>query len=155
MSIKFYPEDQQDSGTLGILFPMNGNVKGSSGGFFNMSRTTEEQAVTNYINLLLTRKGERYFLPDFGIGLQLFIFEQNTPAIRMEIEHEIRTQSAYWLPYIHHKSIEILDKAAPIASSADPENGIEIVLTFSVTEQGANKQIRIFNEGGRVSTSIE
>ena len=155
MAIKYYPEDQQDSGTIGIKFPMNGNVAGSSGGFFNMSRTTEEQAVTNYINLLLTKPGERYFLPEFGIYLQGFLFDQNTPATRMKIEHEIRTQSAYWLPYIENHEIEILDKASIIGSSNDPEQGIQIVITFSVTENLANKTIRIFSEGGRISTIVE
>ena len=72
--LKYYPEDRSRySGTLAVKLPMNGSKKGS---FFNMSHTTEEQAVSNYINLLLTRKGERLMQPQFGIGIQDYLFDQ-------------------------------------------------------------------------------
>lgn len=154
MAIKYYPEDLNDN-TIGLKFPLNGSTAGSNGGFFNTSRTTEDQAVTNYTNLLLTRKGERFMQPDFGVGLQLFLFEQNTPAIRSEIEFEINNQSAYWLPHITNHKIEVLEKADIIGSSNDPETGIQIVITFSVSEALANRTITIFEENGRIATIVE
>lgn len=60
IDIKYYPEDtNKDSGTLGIKLPMNAIDK-KSGGTFSMSHTTEEQSISNFINLLLTKSGERY-----------------------------------------------------------------------------------------------
>lgn len=86
MPIKFYPEDLKSaSGFIGIKLPMNGSDRG----IFNMSRTTEDQAVSNYVNLLLTKKGERYMQPEFGVGLPFYLFEPNTPALRIELEAEI------------------------------------------------------------------
>lgn len=152
--IKYYPEDErEDYGFIGAQFPLNGQQSKTVGGFFNMSRTTEEQSVTNYINLLLTRKGERYFLVNFGVGLQDYLFEQNTEAIRTEIEFEIERQSAYWLPYIKNQRIEVLGRSNSV--NGDEENAIQIIITFSVENSNANKTIIIFAQDGRIVTNIE
>lgn len=152
--IKYYPEDErEDYGFIGAQFPLNGQQSKTVGGFFNMSRTTEEQSVTNYINLLLTRKGERYFLVNFGVGLQDYLFEQNTEAIRTEIEFEIERQSAYWLPYIKNHKIEVLGRSNSV--NGDEENAIQIIITFSVENSNANKTIIIFAQDGRIVTNIE
>ena len=152
--IKYYPEDErEDYGYIGALFPLNGQQSKTVGGFFNMSRTTEEQSVTNYINLLLTRKGERYMLPSFGVGLQDYLFEQNTEAIRTEIEFEIERQSAYWLPYIKNHKIEVLGRSNSV--NGDEENAIQIIITFSVENSNANKTITVFAQDGRIVTSVE
>lgn len=154
MAYKRYPEDEDDQ-VIGLKFPMNGKSGGSNGGFFNTSRTTEDQAVTNYINLLLTRQGERVFQPNFGVGLQYYLFEQNTEANRTEIEFRIRQQAAYWLPHIVNHNVQVLPRAKPGIVSGDAENAIQIVITFSVTEQHANKTITIFQENGRISTIVD
>ena len=152
--IKYYPEDErEDYGFIGAKFPLNGQQSKTVGGFFNMSRTTEEQSVTNYINLLLTRKGERYMLPSFGVGLQDYLFEQNTEAIRTEIEFEIERQSAYWLPYIKNHKIEVLGRSNSV--NGDEENAIQIIITFSVENSNANKTITVFAQDGRIVTNIE
>jgi len=153
LAIKYYPED--DTGFVGIKFPMNGRGRNTSDGFFNMSRTTEEQAVSNYINLLLTRPGERYMQPDFGIGIQKYLFEQNTGGNRKLIEAEIRRQSAFWLPYIFNKSIVVSTGKDLPGLAADAENAIHIVITFSVTEFGANQTIILFEQGGRTNFRLQ
>jgi len=145
-AIKYYPEDN-DFGSLGIKFPMNNTGGGSNGGIFNMSYTTEDQAVSNYINLLLTRKGERYMQPNFGIGIQEKIFEQSTSVLQNDIELEIKHQAGFWLPYIINHKIDVrLGTEYDIpALGGDSDHGIQIVITFSVTESGANRTITIFN----------
>lgn len=151
---KSYPEDTIGNGFLAIKLPMNNDGK-TSGGMFNMSTTTEEQAVSNYINLLMTRKGERYMQPEFGIGIQLFLFEPNTEIIRTEIESEIHRQCSFWLPYIINHKIDVRDRAnVPGLNSTDAENGIQIVITFSVTESGANRVITLFGLNGQININI-
>lgn len=150
--LKYYPEDRSRySGTLAVKLPMNGSKKGS---FFNMSHTTEEQAVSNYINLLLTRKGERLMQPQFGIGIQDYLFEPNTEGVRSKIEFEIFRQSGFWLPYIINHSIDVRPRATVLGLNGDPENAIQIVITFSVTESGANKQLVIFQTQGRTNVEL-
>ena len=154
MPIKYYPEDEQNSNFIGIKFPTNGNVS-SNGGFFNMSRTTEEQAVTNYINLLLTKRGERYMQPSYGIGLPYRLFEPNTAQLRQLIKLEIEQQSAIWLPYIINHNIEVQDGIDILGMNpTDAENGIRILIEFSVTEKGANRQITVFQDNGKVQYQV-
>ena len=62
---KSYPPDTT-KGTLGIKLPMNSKT---GRGVFNMSYNTEDQSVSNFVNLLMTRQGERYMQPEFGVGL--------------------------------------------------------------------------------------
>lgn len=153
--IKYYPEDDKNFGYIGIKFPMNGRGDNKSG-FFNMSRTTEEQAVTNYINLLLTKKGERYMQPEYGIGIQYRLFEPNTEALRTELEFEIYRQSGLWLPYIQNHRIEVRDRVdIPGISGTDAENAIQIVISFSVLNSNANKTITFFQENGNVQYLID
>jgi phage baseplate assembly protein W len=153
MALKYYPEDDANN-TLGILLPMNGRSDRASDGFFAMSRTTEEQAISNYINLLLTKRGERYMQPEFGIGIQFYLFEQNVDALRLELESEIARQAGFWLPYIINHNIDVRPKADIPGLNGDAENALQIVITFSVTEAGANRTIALFEKGGRITYSL-
>ena len=120
-----------------------------------MSRTTEEQAVTNYINLLLTKRGERYMQPSYGIGLPYRLFEPNTAQLRQLIKLEIEQQSAIWLPYIINHNIEVQDGIDILGMNpTDAENGIRILIEFSVTEKGANRQITVFQDNGKVQYQV-
>jgi phage baseplate assembly protein W len=151
VAVKYYPEDiGKEFGTLGIKFPMNNLGGKSNGGMFNMSYTTEEQAVSNYVNLLLTRKGERYMQPNYGIGIQDSLFEQSTDVIQQDIELEIKHQAGYWLPYIiNHQILVNLGRDVQIPTlGGESDNGIHVVITFSVTESGANRTITIFQTDG-------
>lgn len=151
MKIKYYPEDDaREYGSIGFKFPINGRGV-SNLGFFNVSRTTEEQAVSNYINLLLTKKGERYMHPLYGIGIQLYLFEPNTDLIIGEMRAEIQRQSAYWLPYIVNHNIDI--KTAEQMYD-DRDNSVRISITFSVTDSGANQTIEIYQRGGITTAQV-
>lgn len=155
-NIKYYPEDiKKPYATLGIKLPTNGEL-GSSFRVFNMSRTTEEQAISNYINVLLTFPGERYMQPDFGVGLQRFLFENKIDKTIFGIRSAIEEQAARWLPYIINEDIQIITSEngdIPSLGSND-ENGINIVITFRVTEFGANRTISIFPSQGKVQYSV-
>lgn len=152
--IKYYPEDfSEDYGTLGIKFPMNARGDNNSG-MFNLSYTTEDQAISNYINLLMTKKGERYMQPEYGIGLPYRLFEPNTDALQVDIEFEIRSQAEIWLPYIFNRSVEVRTAYEIPSLGADVEHGIQIVINFSVTEVGANRAITVFNASGITNVEV-
>lgn len=147
ITIKLYPEDFRAEGSLAVKLPMNGNRSNSNSGLFNVSYTTEEQAVSNYINLLLTKPAERFMQPVFGIGIQLYLFEQNTDDFHFELDTLIREQTSIWLPYIIVDDLQIINKAFS-GTESDTEHGINIVIRFRVTESGANRLIEIYNLNG-------
>ena len=158
MAVKYYPEDfNRGSGAIGVKLPMNNRTVNSYGGLFELSYTTEEQAISNYINLLLTKPGERYMQPSFGVGLQLKLFEQIDEGVLNDIELEIRQQTQYWLPYIIVKNVVVSNETelSGLGLGDELENTVTINITFSVTESGANKTISIFNVDGVSRVLVE
>ena len=90
--------------TYGINFPFLQSPKGN---YLRLTETTDEEIRTDLVHLLLTRRGSRYFLPDFGTRLYEYIFEPRDGAtfedIRSEIEEQIRT----YIPNLTINSITI------------------------------------------------
>jgi phage baseplate assembly protein W len=72
--------------TYGINFPFRQSLNGK---YLSLSEDTDQEIRSNLIHLLLTRKGYRYFLPDFGTRLYEYIFEpldgETFDAIKQEI----------------------------------------------------------------------
>lgn len=157
-TLKYYPQDEHiQEGYLGIKLPMNNSLGNSKDQLFNLSKTTEEQAISNYINLLFTKPGERYMQPEFGVGIQRYLFEQDVDVVRSELEDLIRAQADFYLPYIFNDNIEVLSGASDTVPELGPEseNSLYIRITFRVTESGANKTVVIFNTDDIVRFNIE
>ena len=51
-------------------------------------------------SLILTSPGENISDPNYGVGLRRFMFEQNIPSVRAEIQSKIITQIGKYLPYL-------------------------------------------------------
>ena len=88
--------------------------------------------------ILLTGQGERLRRPNFGAGLERFLFEPNTPATWRAIEESIRRNLERWEPRL---------KVETITVGADPDNAEAALatLTFTLVATG---------EAGRTSLSI-
>jgi phage baseplate assembly protein W len=61
-----------DGITYGLTFPFRDSFDGK---YLDLSDYNDEEVRSNLIHLLLSRKGSRYYLPDFGTRLYEFIFE--------------------------------------------------------------------------------
>ncbi len=142
MNFKLHPADyNKHNSTLGLKLPTNSIKSDNISGIFNMSNTTEDQAVSNYVNLLLTKPGERYMQPEFGVGLYLYIFENNTTELAFLLKTKIEEQASMWLPYIINDDILIKDY---YEQEGNDKQGINIIIKFRATESGANKTISAF-----------
>ena len=135
--------------TLGIKLPFNKYPGGSRAvgaaynspanqgtGLFELSVSTEDQASSNLINLLLTSKGERIFQPDFGTDIQKKLFENMTDEFEIGLETQLREDINRWLPYLQ---IVTLDVERDIDA-----HSVLIRLVFRISENGANIEIVIF-----------
>jgi phage baseplate assembly protein W len=109
--------------TYGIDFPFRDSEKGY---FLKMTETPEREIRANLIHLLLTRKGSRYYLPDFGSRLYEFIFDQNDMVTWGLIESEIRESINKYIPNLDITSINVIpaenDIENPTYSSQDDED---------------------------------
>ena len=92
--------------TYGINFPFRESYVGR---YLDISDTTEEEVRSNLIHLLLTRKGYRYYLPDFGTRLYEYIFEPLDGPTFSEIEGEIRDSVEKYMPGVQITNISITD----------------------------------------------
>lgn len=101
-------------------------------GIFKTLYTTNDQAKANIRNLLLTRKGERYNLINFGTNLLSIVFQPSTPDIKELIDLEINDALSYWLPYIVVQDLEIL------TVEDDPTLLHTIKITLKYTVDGFN-----------------
>lgn len=82
-----------------------------------------EQNVRESIRvILLTRQRERLLLPDFGGGLDRYLFEPNTPGTRQRLSEEIERALAHWEARIRVEAVNVeTDDRDPSAAIATIE----------------------------------
>lgn len=90
--------------TFGIEFPFKDSEVGD---FVRMTENREKEIRSNLIHLLLTKKGSRYFLPDFGTRIYEYIFEQNDFLTFNKLQEEIYDSIKKYIPNITIKSLVI------------------------------------------------
>ena len=90
--------------TYGINFPFRDSYDGK---YLDLSGLNEEEIRTDLVHLLLTRKGTRYFLPNFGTRLYEYIFEPLDGPTFSELESEIRSSVEEFIPGITITKMDI------------------------------------------------
>ena len=88
---------------VGITLPIQ---KGETG-YFRQSFQTFDQIKSNIKNLLLTKKGERVFQPDFGSGIHDLLFNPATERFEEDVENTINEALEKWLPYVIVEDIDV------------------------------------------------
>jgi phage baseplate assembly protein W len=105
-----------DGRTYGINFPFKDSLNGK---YLDLSDTADEEVRSNLIHLLLSRKGSRYFLPDFGTRLYEYIFEPLDGPTFTDIEAEIRDSVEKYIPNLIINGVTI--------TSTETEEGNDVV----------------------------
>lgn len=79
--------------------------------------------------VLLTGKGERVMLPEFGAGLRRYVFEPNSPATHRALELEVRKSLIDWEPRIDVKRVQ---------ASASPDQANLVLLEIDFVVRATN-----------------
>jgi phage baseplate assembly protein W len=88
---------------IGITLPIQiGNM-----GYFQQSFDTLVQVKSNFLNLILTRKGERVHQPEFGCGIHDYLFEQLTPENIEGARLSVVTAVERWMPFLELIQFEL------------------------------------------------
>jgi phage baseplate assembly protein W len=83
----------------GKYININYPFKDSKRGFFLELNDNDNNAVkADLMHLILTTKGQRLYMPDFGTNLIKFIFEPNDGITHGEIKDEIKDTVKRYLP---------------------------------------------------------
>jgi phage baseplate assembly protein W len=121
-----------DGTTYGINFPFRDSYEGN---YLSLSQTSDDEIRSNLIHLILTRKGTRYYLPDFGTRLYEYLFEPLDGPTFSDIEAELRSSVEEYLPGLTLTNISITP-----ASEGEEDKG------FYVNDNG-QKEFRVTNIG--------
>ena len=156
---KSYLPDQKTDRAVGIKLPLNKDtyerirtgvyiepiVKNK--GIFTQSYSTEEQAISNMINLLLTRPGERPMQPKFGSPIPDYQFEPNSPGNQHALQNGVEETIKLWLPYIDLISVTVQYGTSVKFPHHNDEHTAAISISFRITKAGANRTITIYTDG--------
>jgi phage baseplate assembly protein W len=108
---------------IGVKVPIRmGNT-----GFFEQTFSSIEEAKSNMINLLLTRKGERPMQPDFGTNIYNYLFDQITSDLSNNIQQEVTDAVTTWLPYV-----ELTEVVVDASAENIDRNKIDISISFGL-----------------------
>lgn len=89
---------------ININFPF----KNSTDGFYLDMNSSDAAAIkADLLHLILTRKGQRLYNPDFGTDLLKFIFEPNDTLTLNSITQEIKTVVNKYLPKLKINEISV------------------------------------------------
>lgn len=89
---------------ININFPFKDSNKGN---FIDLTKTDADAIKADLMHLILTRKGERLYLPDFGTNLLKFIFEPNDGITHSQIKLEITETVKKYLPNLQINEIAV------------------------------------------------
>jgi phage baseplate assembly protein W len=106
---------------LGLMLP----IQLGSGGYFKTTTDPVVQVRINLINLLLTKKGERPFQPDFGCDLPKLFFESLTDDKLAESFAIIQTAVNMWMPFVQ------IDDVIPIQSESN-NHKVDIKVEYTI-----------------------
>ena len=109
-----------------------------SGDGFTMIKQIKPLIKQNLKMLLLTNPGERVMEPDFGVGLNQYLFEYFTQSTYEKIETRIKEQVATYMPAIRITKIDF-GNPAPDANKLGfsveysiPNIGVRDLLEFTI-----------------------
>ncbi len=108
---------------INIDFPFRDSDKGF---YFKLNRTEKDAIRSDLLHLLLTNKGERLYMPDFGSDLKKFIFEPNDGITHIDIKNNINETIKKYIPNLIIDSIEFKNN--------DIEELIVVEVKYTVTE---------------------
>ena len=115
--------------SLGFPFRLDGNGR--------IAWSEGEQNVRESIEVLLrTDKRERIALPDFGAGLQRWLFAPNTPDTHARIAHAVDQTLRRWEPRIALEGVSV-------AASATEATTAIATITYRLVASGERSRIAV------------
>ena len=77
---------------------------------YALTKNFKEVARQNLKMVVLTNPGERIMIPDFGVGIKTYLFENADTSVFEDIEEKIRQQARTYVPYITIDTINFLSE---------------------------------------------
>jgi len=108
---------------INIKFPFSDSEKGY---FLELNKIDKRAIKSDLMHLLLTNKGERLYMPEFGTNLKKYLFEPNIETVSSDIRTEIQTAISKYIPNLQVDRLEVLPKQ-------DNEHAVFVRIEYTVT----------------------
>lgn len=89
---------------INIKFPIQENPLGF---YLDSNTTTKDSIKSDILHVLLTRKGDRFFDPEFGTNLYTYLFEPNDEITVSGIKREANECLSYAMPNIKIEELSV------------------------------------------------
>lgn len=109
---------------INIHYPFRNSPQGF---FLDLNDTDTDAVKSDLLHIILTRKGQRLYKPDFGTDLLKFIFEPEDGMTLNNIKGEIISEVKKYLPSVSVDNITI-------AESEDNEHAAILTIDFTITD---------------------
>jgi phage baseplate assembly protein W len=118
---------------FGLNYPIGKNK--SSGGFFQKT-SGYETIKASITQLLLTERGERVMLPNFGCSLKRYLFRPLDSMLFVQIKDEIVDSITSYTKDVKILKVAVfeLDKI-----NLDGSHGLRVILTLALSQEAQNQ----------------
>lgn len=110
--------------TINIKYPFQTSKKGY---FVELNDTDNAAIKSDLLHLILTPKGRRFYMPNFGTNLLKFIFEPNDQLIWSDIESDIKSTVKLYLPSLTINRITA-------EQSEESEFAAKVTIDYTITD---------------------
>lgn len=100
-------------------------------GAYGLLKDLRSLAQQNLKMLILTEKGERIMIPEYGVGLKRKLFENRSQSLELSIESAISSQVRKYLPYISIQNLQVKEPE-DIIQNLSAEQAYEIQITYII-----------------------
>jgi len=109
---------------ININYPFNNSPKGF---FIDLTTTDAEAIKADLMHLILTRKKQRLYKPDFGTDLLRFIFQPEDGITLSQIKDEITTVVKKYLPNLQVNNVSVEE-------SIESEHAAVVRIDYTITD---------------------
>jgi len=97
----------------------------------------------NFKNLILTIPGERMMDPDFGVGIQRYLFETSIPFASSEIKSQISLKVGKYMPFVRLDNV--------LVEAGEEEATLTVRIFYGVPTLAIDEYINLsFSDDGRI-----
>lgn len=129
INIKFPLEDDKDKNNL-----------------FMLNYVTKNALISDLKLLLLTKKGQRYYMPDYGTNLEKYIFQPEDSTTEEEIIADLRKAVRDFMPEITITRVQFFTNAEEAYKELS-DNELRILINFTYSDD-------VFSDAGQIELTF-
>lgn len=130
--------------SINIKFPLEDDKEKNN--LFVLNYVTKNALVSDLQLLLYTKKGQRYYMPDYGTNLEKFIFEPEDTTTEDQIIADLRQSVRDYMPEITINTVNFYSKVDDGYSELQ-DNELRVKIGFTYADD-------VFSDSGTVELTF-